>query len=213
MPSIQQQEMLVPNDLAEARYQVALANRMLANEGVLDAFGHVSLRHPGDPGRYLLSRSRSPESDRAGRRARIHPRFHAREAALGRALRRAGDPRLHLSGEAGRDGGRSSPFAGRAAVLHCRRADRAGVSPRRGGRRDRAVLEPAEGVRRHQSARGQAGGGGIARPRARIARRRAAEQSRRDRGRDAICANSSRAAIFMCQNAEYQFRRSFSARS
>jgi HCOMODA/2-hydroxy-3-carboxy-muconic semialdehyde decarboxylase len=50
----------VPNELADARYQVALANRMLANEGVLDAFGHVSMRHPGDPGRYLLSRSRSP---------------------------------------------------------------------------------------------------------------------------------------------------------
>lgn len=50
----------MPNDLAEARYQVALANRMLANEGVLDAFGHVSIRHPSDPGRYLLSRSRSP---------------------------------------------------------------------------------------------------------------------------------------------------------
>ena len=48
------------NELAEARYQVALANRMLAHEGVLDAFGHVSMRHPGDPGRYLLSRSRSP---------------------------------------------------------------------------------------------------------------------------------------------------------
>lgn len=47
-------------DLSDVRYQVALANRMLANEGVLDAFGHVSLRHPGDPGRYLLSRSRSP---------------------------------------------------------------------------------------------------------------------------------------------------------
>jgi HCOMODA/2-hydroxy-3-carboxy-muconic semialdehyde decarboxylase len=52
--------MPVPADLADARYQVALANRMLANEGVLDAFGHVSLRHPDDPGRYLLSRSRSP---------------------------------------------------------------------------------------------------------------------------------------------------------
>jgi len=46
--------------LDEARYEIALASRMLANEGVLDAFGHVSLRHPGDPGRYLLSRSRSP---------------------------------------------------------------------------------------------------------------------------------------------------------
>ena len=47
-------------DLSDVRYQVALANRMLANEGVLDAFGHVSLRHPADPDRYLLSRSRSP---------------------------------------------------------------------------------------------------------------------------------------------------------
>ena len=44
----------------DARYELALASRILANEGVLDAFGHVSLRHPDDPGRYLLSRSRSP---------------------------------------------------------------------------------------------------------------------------------------------------------
>jgi HCOMODA/2-hydroxy-3-carboxy-muconic semialdehyde decarboxylase len=50
----------VAEDLSDLRYQVALANRMLAHEGVLDAFGHVSMRHPGDPGRYLLSRSRSP---------------------------------------------------------------------------------------------------------------------------------------------------------
>jgi HCOMODA/2-hydroxy-3-carboxy-muconic semialdehyde decarboxylase len=34
---------------------------MIANEGVLDAFGHVTLRHPTDPGRYLMSRSRAPE--------------------------------------------------------------------------------------------------------------------------------------------------------
>jgi len=40
--------------------ELALANRILAHEGVLDAFGHVSVRHPGDPNRYLLSRSRSP---------------------------------------------------------------------------------------------------------------------------------------------------------
>jgi ribulose-5-phosphate 4-epimerase/fuculose-1-phosphate aldolase len=50
----------VPDSLSDVRYQVALANRMLGNEGVLDAFGHVSVRHPTDPGRYLLSRSRSP---------------------------------------------------------------------------------------------------------------------------------------------------------
>jgi HCOMODA/2-hydroxy-3-carboxy-muconic semialdehyde decarboxylase len=47
--------------LADLRYDIALANRILAHEGVLDAFGHVSARHPGDPQRYMLSRSRAPE--------------------------------------------------------------------------------------------------------------------------------------------------------
>jgi HCOMODA/2-hydroxy-3-carboxy-muconic semialdehyde decarboxylase len=47
--------------LEETRYELALANRIIAHEGVLDAFGHVSVRHPGDPGRYLLARSRSPQ--------------------------------------------------------------------------------------------------------------------------------------------------------
>lgn len=45
----------------EVRSQVALGNRILANERVLDAFGHVSMRHPADPNRYFLSRSRAPE--------------------------------------------------------------------------------------------------------------------------------------------------------
>ncbi|MGA9081540.1 MAG: class II aldolase/adducin family protein [Pseudolabrys sp.] len=47
--------------LDEARELVARANRMIANEGVLDAFGHVTMRHPTDPRRYLMSRSRAPE--------------------------------------------------------------------------------------------------------------------------------------------------------
>src|ERR1041385_1267672 len=47
--------------LDDARNKLALANRVLAHEGVLDGFGHVSMRHPTDPGRYLLARSRSPE--------------------------------------------------------------------------------------------------------------------------------------------------------
>ncbi len=41
--------------------QLVSANHILANEGVLDAYGHVSIRHPQHPERYLLSRSRSPE--------------------------------------------------------------------------------------------------------------------------------------------------------
>ena len=49
------------NAADDARYALALANRIVAYEGVLDGFGHISVRHPDDPGRYLLSRSRSPE--------------------------------------------------------------------------------------------------------------------------------------------------------
>jgi ribulose-5-phosphate 4-epimerase/fuculose-1-phosphate aldolase len=51
----------MPNAIDDACYQLALANRMVAHEGVLDGFGHISIRHPADPGRYLLARSRSPE--------------------------------------------------------------------------------------------------------------------------------------------------------
>ncbi|MBS8224665.1 class II aldolase/adducin family protein [Vannielia litorea] len=47
--------------LDSAKWDLATASRILAREGVVDAFGHVSIRHPGDPERYLLSRSRSPE--------------------------------------------------------------------------------------------------------------------------------------------------------
>ena len=42
------------------------ANRILANEGVVDAFGHVSVRHPDNPNHYLLSCARSPELVAAG---------------------------------------------------------------------------------------------------------------------------------------------------
>lgn len=40
--------------------RVVAANRILANEGVVDAFGHVSVRDPRDPRRFVMSRSRSP---------------------------------------------------------------------------------------------------------------------------------------------------------
>lgn len=37
------------------------ANQILGALGVLDGFGHVSVRHPARPDRYLLSRSLAPE--------------------------------------------------------------------------------------------------------------------------------------------------------
>lgn len=51
----------MPKQDVDVQYELALASRMLAHEGVLDAFGHVSLRHPRDPAKFLLSRSRSPQ--------------------------------------------------------------------------------------------------------------------------------------------------------
>jgi ribulose-5-phosphate 4-epimerase/fuculose-1-phosphate aldolase len=45
--------------LPELRRLVA-ANRILANEGVVDAFGHISVRDPRNPKQFILARSRSP---------------------------------------------------------------------------------------------------------------------------------------------------------
>jgi ribulose-5-phosphate 4-epimerase/fuculose-1-phosphate aldolase len=47
--------------LEATKRDLAAANRILAEHGVLDAFGHVSARHPGDSNRFLISRSLAPE--------------------------------------------------------------------------------------------------------------------------------------------------------
>jgi HCOMODA/2-hydroxy-3-carboxy-muconic semialdehyde decarboxylase len=49
----------VPVDQALIEDLVA-ASHILAEQGVLDAFGHVSVRHPNNPERYLMSRSVAP---------------------------------------------------------------------------------------------------------------------------------------------------------
>ncbi len=49
------------SEFEQLRYDLVIANRILAHEGVVDGFGHVSARHPENPERFLLSRSRSPE--------------------------------------------------------------------------------------------------------------------------------------------------------
>jgi ribulose-5-phosphate 4-epimerase/fuculose-1-phosphate aldolase len=36
------------------------ANRILFHQGIVDAFGHVSVRHPGRPERFLLARNMAP---------------------------------------------------------------------------------------------------------------------------------------------------------
>lgn len=50
-----------PDPLASVVADLVTANRILAAEGVLDGLGHVSVRKPGDPSRFLLARSIAPE--------------------------------------------------------------------------------------------------------------------------------------------------------
>lgn len=45
----------MPADAAEAMEQCVVANRILANEGILDAFGHISVRNPERPDRFFQS--------------------------------------------------------------------------------------------------------------------------------------------------------------
>src|SRR5262245_9116721 len=40
---------------------LVIANRILADHGILDAYGHVSARHPENPDRFLQSVSLAPE--------------------------------------------------------------------------------------------------------------------------------------------------------
>jgi HCOMODA/2-hydroxy-3-carboxy-muconic semialdehyde decarboxylase len=48
-----EQERLI-NDLV-------IANRILANEDVVDAYGHVSIRNPKNPNTFFMARSLAPE--------------------------------------------------------------------------------------------------------------------------------------------------------
>lgn len=52
--------------LQEVIRALVAANRILAHEGIVDAMGHVSARHPDNPKQYLLARARSPEVVEAG---------------------------------------------------------------------------------------------------------------------------------------------------
>jgi len=51
---------------AETLNDLVISNHILAHEEVVDAYGHISFRHPDDPERYLLSRARAPELIEAG---------------------------------------------------------------------------------------------------------------------------------------------------
>jgi len=45
----------------EVLRDLVIGNRVLSNEGVVDAYGHISVRNPDDAERFFLSRSLAPE--------------------------------------------------------------------------------------------------------------------------------------------------------
>jgi ribulose-5-phosphate 4-epimerase/fuculose-1-phosphate aldolase len=47
--------------VSELGYELAVANRILANHGVVDALGHISARHPSNREHFFISRSLGPE--------------------------------------------------------------------------------------------------------------------------------------------------------
>ena len=47
-------------DLNQLKEDLVTANRILADNNVLDSFGHVSIRHPDNPGHFLMARARAP---------------------------------------------------------------------------------------------------------------------------------------------------------
>jgi HCOMODA/2-hydroxy-3-carboxy-muconic semialdehyde decarboxylase len=51
----------VVDSSTDLRRELAVANRILANEGIIDAFGHISARNPDNPNRYFISRHRASE--------------------------------------------------------------------------------------------------------------------------------------------------------
>lgn len=49
------------NALDKVLNELVVANRVLSKEDIVDAYGHVSIRHPGDPTRFFMARSLPPE--------------------------------------------------------------------------------------------------------------------------------------------------------
>src|SRR6266849_11193583 len=49
------------SNLAPVIQDLVIANRVLAKEEVVDAYGHVSIRHPDNPRHFLIARSLAPD--------------------------------------------------------------------------------------------------------------------------------------------------------
>ena len=127
------------------------ANRILADQGVLDGYGHVSVRAPGKPDRFLMSRSLAPEMvteadllehDLDGNAAAPPGATSSSSVSSTPCLPRA--PRRE------RGGAQSFPVGG--SLRRHRHSAAAALSHERLPRRRRAGLRHPRGGRRHRHA-------------------------------------------------------------
>ena len=101
---------------------LAAASRILVDQGVFDAAGHVSMRHPGMPDRFLMSRSLAPALVTGRRHHGVRLSTASRSMRRGRKrLHRALSARRNLPCATGRDGDRAQPFGGGDPVRPRRR--------------------------------------------------------------------------------------------
>lgn len=62
----------LPTSDPELPQELAIANRILSDQGIVDAFGHASVRHDRDPERFLLARNMAPGTVTAGDIVQFH---------------------------------------------------------------------------------------------------------------------------------------------
>ena len=88
---------------ADVLRDLVIANRILAHEGVVDAYGHISVRHPERSDRFFLSGSRSPELVTLDDIIEYDLDCNPDRSARARSIHRAPDPRRDLPQASRRD--------------------------------------------------------------------------------------------------------------
>ena len=89
---------------------LAAASRILADQGVFDSAGHVSMRHPRHAERFLMSRSLAPELVTADDIMEFTLDCEACETLRTHGVHRALSPRWNLPHASRRDGHRTRPL-------------------------------------------------------------------------------------------------------
>ena len=108
---------------------LVIANRVLAKEEVVDAYGHVSIRHPDNPNHFLIARSVAPDLVGAEDIVELGLDGEPVAATTTQLYLERLHPRGDFRGAAGCHGRRPRPCRGHAAVRHRRRDKAAAGDP------------------------------------------------------------------------------------